>query len=710
MKKSEKLTKLLGTVKKVKDALVTNWDSNNGSFVDKDNMTESGILSETIGLTGILLFLVAFNEEKSVINENDKEKIVSIYKQTFSKIHKEIEEKGFTAEPLVSKSDTNMIFRKDDGLGYIDTITWVLSATILTRYLVKNNVIELDKESSAENNKVLAEALALIINSQREDGTWGFLSDKKSDKSLYFTFAANASVADFFDYVMGEIAYVNDKNADDEDIMAEMDKELLEYLNKELANKVEFVDGSIEKTMGDVRQKLQDWLIKDCLPLLPELAGCNTLNDSAADKLGIWSLHNSDKYSRYFNLYYTYYLVEMMVTSSSDSRINELLYDDQENVKRSYLETMSSTDIKYYFSKNNLDSLWNNIMEQAIHNSRSAYMSASRTGNSFWDSSEKSSLKIQWKYSENNVITNIVESAELSYCFDPCLVPMALRSNIMYSYYISKQPDMCVDRLFDSILEQQSSRNGDVVAENLWDTSKFSLLVTERSVEALVDYYDYLVKFDESGENTSVSSTKSAEKSEFDIAMDKKIAEYLKGPAGKSIVESYIAESLKSVSVSSSDVEASIKNYMSDSENVEQLKNALGVEKASKNNGPAVLQIDENVVTAFFDHLISEYNDKCNIIQISGTDVTKVDQKPDTDVIKRVEEFAKLVNEVHFKEQYNKAVMDMKGKLKENVTLKDVYESVYKNIDELYSSIIQLYIDDSISVVPEFSGILRKFV
>lgn len=690
VQKQTKFEKLTEVANDTKEALIRSWRENNGCFIDKDKMKTSGILAEASGLTSLLLFLVAFDEEKGIITDSDRELIREIHSVSFSRICSWINEDGFTAEPLVPKEETEDIFKKEDSLGYVDTLTWVLSVAILTRYLDRCKILTMDIELIQKNYDLLTDALGTLINSQRDDGTWGFLSDRESEKSLYFTFVANAAIADFFDYIMGEIAYLTvSEDATDEEIEAAVedakDKEVLHYLeNKFRKSEIELIDDSIEKTMGEVRRKIQDWLIYDCLPLMPELALCDEMDSDKKERLGMWpDLKAGKNYEKYFNLYYIYYLIEMMVTSESDQRMKEILGENGENadgidkLKTYYKknELMKKSDINYYFAKENINSFWKSIMEQSIHSSRSEYMNVSRTGKNFWDADDgdKSSLKIRWNHSAHR-IQDEIESIEnfINKCIDPCIIPMALRSNVMYSYYISQQSDMTVDRLFENICIQRADSDTEDLYRGLWDSNSFSLTVTERSVEAIVDYYDFLKKFDK----LSVAgkpSTKT-QKSQIDILIEEKIADYLKTPEAKSIIDEQISARLSEVGAVSESKHNSVSfadnfdAYLKTSKGEETVKNAVGINNinemynkidelsnSNKTDVTSVIGILDVIIGAIAldDVLASRLNEICETMKklmlknkIANV-YNKSDKKPNKDPEKLQEELTKDVKDLY---------------------------------------------------------------
>ena len=694
VQKQTKFEKLTMIAKNTKESLIRNWKENDGCFVDKDKMTKPGIMAEVSGLTSLLLFLIAFNEEKDIVNENDRELIREIHRVSFSKICSWVKEDGFTAEPSVPIGESKRIFKKNDSLGYVDSITWALSVAILTRYLERKQILTMDIELLEKNYDLLTEALGAVISSQRDDGTWGFLSDKKSEKSLYFTFVCNAAIADFFDYIMGEIAYISiSENATEKEIMDAVeeakDEEILRHLGNKFREKsIELVDDSVEKTMEEVRRKIQDWLIFDCLPLMPELAICEGMAANKKERLGVWPDPAARNYEKYFNLYYIYYLIEMMVTSGSDQRMKEIIGENGENeegisnLKKYYEdnELMASQDIRYYFSNENIPSLWKNIMEQSIHSSRTEYMNVSRTGKNFWDSADgdKSSLKIRWNHPDHR-IQDEVESIQnyVDNCTDPCIIPMALRSNIMYSYYISEQSDMTVDRLFNNICDQIADTDTEKLFEGLWDSIKFSLTVTERSVEALVDYYDFLKKFDRS---SGGKVTVSAQRSPIDILIEEKIADYLKTPEAKSVIEEYVSARLGEAS-DVSDAKHSETSFADDFE--KYLKTEKGEAAVKKAVGVSNINEMYNKI----DELSNNGADVASVIDILDVIIgaTSIDEVLASRLIE--------VGETIKKALLRKQIIDVL-KSDDGVGSKapeKVQDEITKDVKDLYEYVIELY-------------------
>jgi len=561
----EKSNKILSKIQKVREAaaltkqtLIGKWNESK-AFVDMDSMDSPGLVSEAVGLTSLLLLLLAFNEDENVISEEDRREIANLHKESLNKIYERVTNYGYTADPLVDCDSTDAVaLFCGNNAGYVDTLTWVLSVSILSRRVDLPNdnndlggIIRFDDKTRKQYLELMVDSLERLLKAQREDGMWGFNADTESSASLYFTYSACASLADFFDYVLGEIAYTYSELSDED-----MEKEKIRLTDKTLIKHLDTTLGfDVTKAVENAREKVQTWLIETCMFDMPTLATCEDMNGAENEefraRLGMWdhTPEGKDKdlreFVRYYNLNYTYFLVDMMVSMSVDKRFAVMCNGSERarliDLCRSHL---SKNEANYYLGKDGsgkkINELWKNAMEQTIHTARAQFMQASRTGAKFWNRAE---LPIQWVHEEDEVIEQIRNVHDSKKFKDPSIVPMALRANTMFCYYISEQPDMSVDRLFNDILNERANQNSELknTIAGLWDGEKYSLLITERSVESIVDYYDYLNKF----EATELDHTKYTgdspvdpppAKSEFDVLLEKKIAEYLASEEGKEVI------------------------------------------------------------------------------------------------------------------------------------------------------------------------------
>ncbi len=572
--KKGRLEQVIAVAARTKNALIKSWEDTQ-SFKYNAYVTGKGTLPEGIGLTGLLLLAVAFREEPKVINDADKEKISKITETSIKSLRNYTAD-GYKIDPLADVE----FFDKEHG--YIDTLTWCLSSAILARYAERKKVISISGEIHQYILEMIAHGIKSLLDSQREDGTWGFMTDPESSKSLYFTYTANSSLADFFDYILGEIEEVEQINeADDQPDNA--DCEVIEYINSNL-------EYDVEEKAKKVRTKLQEWLLMNALPLIPKVASCTSLSDEEREKLGIWKhdlidLDDGSDLKMYYNLYYAYYLIEMMVTSSVDYYYEDTVCQSKESIRKlakyySKEGLMTDGDCEYFFGYldkgdefaiKEYENLYNMCVEQAIHSTRNQYISASRTGDFFWsDETGSSELEISWAHTKRSVSAearNVLKRLK-NKLTDPSIASSALRANVIYSYYVTDTPDLTVERLFDDICADaytnETPLDGKFI-NGLWDTVGYNLLVTERSIESIVDFYDYVRKFGEKPKKQKVT-TKVTEKAPIESAIEQKIAEYLNSDAGKEIIANVAATAVSTpvvnTSAITSDIESLIDNIL----------------------------------------------------------------------------------------------------------------------------------------------------
>ena len=525
----DEITSIASTVK---DSLLDSW-SEGGCFTDEDKMRNKGMMSEAIGLTSMLLIGVSFDDEPSFWNDSDKAKYSEIVANCVDYLYSEVSNKGFTAEPLVTAKASSLLFNKDSG--YVDAITWVLSSMILTRYSQRKGIIEISQQTKEQMMGLIAKAFGMLLDSQRDDGTWGFMTDPKSKITIYFTYSANATIADFFDYIVGEIESVE---VDSEKVGFQYrDEEVLDYLNSSLGY-------DVEVRASEARRKTATWLVRECIPLLSKLSECIYKEGQDYSDIGIWEQRariNDEYYDdvNFIQLYYVYYIIDMLTLTYSDDVFKEIIADPEKlkELASKYSTRMPKPEIRYFFKEippsELYEQMYKAIIEQSIQAARNNFMIASRTGNEFW-SSEQSELRVQWDHEDEDVHYNIQGALNKARDItDPALVPMSLRANTCFCYYISNEKDFSLDRLYQMIIDSRAKEDDGGCRINLWDDMSYNLQVTERCIEAIVDYHDYILKFGEDDAQEVVKQTeitqvvKEVSKSDLDLAVEKKIEEYL---------------------------------------------------------------------------------------------------------------------------------------------------------------------------------------
>ena len=535
---------ILEVVKSTRDAIISDWEKNGEIFIDKNYLQTEGMIPHSIGLTSVLLLMVAFSEEEEVFPESEIKKINEKVVKMLGKLIEMEKREGFSISPYKTAEETQDLFGE---CGYTDTITWVLSSCILARYAQRKGKLILSANLQNQIFELLGRSFSTLIKGQREDGTWGFRADKGAYRSLYFTYAANASIADFYNYVLGEIENLEITNEGEDEIKSKdgfIDKELIAYLEANTDIK------DVKKTIDEARAKLQLWLIKDCLPLLPKISECDRLTEDENKRIGVGSQQTMEyRGINYFNLYYAYYIIDLFVDSSADLRYGEMVEDKEQldALIAYYRENALFSDANdyYFFSKKNIENakgLCSEYIAQSIHATRTNYLNAARTGSNFWDGN-KSELNVIWGH---DVYAIRQEISELDIQIkEPALVPMALRVNTQYCYYISNKEDKVIDDLFERISKDRYFGAPDTGTHvvNLWDDQCYSLPITERSIEAIIDAYDYVLKF-EKKENKTSSGTSEIEKY-FAKLVESQISKSAKPSFDEKAIEKIIAKKVE---------------------------------------------------------------------------------------------------------------------------------------------------------------------
>ena len=595
----ERRTKLFKTVSNANTALIESYfNSPEKAFVDRDQTHgKGGILSNAVGLTSIMLTLCAFykKDDGEVISSGIIDKYTNIVNKLISDFYDAVKSEGYAFAPILLSRNTNWIFNAEERIGSTDTATWILSSSILARYAIRRGIVSVDGDILDKTKFLIYDSLKILLESQRPDGTWGFATWKtdsdigQAKKSLYFSYSVATSLADFFYYIGGDIGNIDS-------IEDARDEEMIRYLSGEFGCDV------IEKAK-EARRRLQDWIITDCLPLLPRLSSCNELKPEERDALGLFS-ESGDKEDQYFNLYYTFYLIDMIISSEVDIRYDELelaeYIDDvygsgndngsaAARILKSYQANgfIADNDRSYYlgldpstgrYEKNDqhIDQFLSDYLQQAVHNSRSLYIESKRTS-TFWKTSE---LRVEWKHDDSRTNNMIVSQVKYNSSYtDPAFVPMALRANADYVFYISKMPDSFLNELFSEICDDVFDENDEQKYEEcipyLWDSEKYSLFVTERSIESLVDYFDYLNRIETKDEKPSETVSESALDKAVNAHIESFFSAGMKSLNGK--IEEMIKQNVEervATEIAKISFKSSIKEFLNSPEGKELIKDS----------------------------------------------------------------------------------------------------------------------------------------
>lgn len=350
---------------------------------------------------------------------------------------------------------------------YLDSVSWVLSFALHLRLAQLNNKIDLGELGSLVP-EITKTALLIIKDSTCENGGWGFTS-KVSKPDLYYSYAVMESLADFGDYVLGE---------SEEDLEISEDKDLVEFLGHDLV-----------KAIQQKRRLTAKWLVRDYLADL----GAKEI-DPLLDK----DVHKKP----HILLYYSYFVIDMLVVGLPD----EFFKEDAELLR-------------------DRDRIYRGI-EHAIYLSRIHFDNA-RENKKWWGDFINSSLELSWENFETRELLGRMDPARTQ-VLEPGLVPLSLRCNALYAFYLAKGADKKMPALFEILHENRHRETG------LWDVDGYSVMVTERAIEAIVDYNDYLKRFESSESKSDVELA-------VDALVNEAIGRYFESGKGRAISVSQIS-------------------------------------------------------------------------------------------------------------------------------------------------------------------------
>ncbi len=429
--------------KDVYEKLISKYVDKGEQFVDNDQK-QTGLIFRCAGSVALLLLANTFEE---IGVDNKWRKI--IYRE-LDLVYKHIEEKGYDATPYVTDENTEKLFSKSTDYNYTDSLSWVLSMTTLIR--VASHRLKRFKDETppaaflSRTHELMKDALTKIRDAACPTGGWNF-SNGCAEPHLYYSFAVSEALADFGDYVLGETPEIfnveKEKDAEDKELRKELGGTLIEEINA-------------------TRKKLLEYLYHTYLP---------QLGQNEIEHLGL-PLMPTEK--RHILLYYSYFVLEMLVTCKLDP-----FYPQWEDELNEALEN------GIYLSRIDLS----RAMKDKI---------VEKEGEDPWfENADKSTLWIRDWFSFKE--PHLIPPASKRTIGEPSLIPLSVRCNAQYAYWVADGPDAKMPKLFGFLLDNRNPNDG------LWDAEGYNLLITERAVEAIVDYFDYVIKYESRHQSSSTS-------------------------------------------------------------------------------------------------------------------------------------------------------------------------------------------------------------
>ena len=408
----------------VKSNIIYEYKKRKG-FTD-DEKTVEGTITTCAGLVSLLLLKNGIGSNLKF--ENDE---IEIIRKSINDVLSYVDNNGYDATPFLTSEKTKEYFKPTKGYYYYDTISWVLS--LMIQVWNANKLEEgrlLSQKEIPKIKKTIKENLQIISSGMVPGGGWGFTNNCEQ-ADLYYSYTISESLADFADYILGESL---------EEGIGDKDIEIINYLTQEIVDQIDdcrkaTANWLVDSYIRHPKNKLGDVLIN---PDDPQGEKFKTLSDEKAFTL----------------LYYTYFVIDMLIINKAD----EYFHDESKTITKA--------------------------IEHGIYLTR-IYFDKAKALKSWWESKDDSELIVSFQNNSKIVGAKNLSRSEIR---EPGLVPLSLRCNILYSFYISKGQDKKIDELFDVVINNRNNRHNE---HQLWDTFGYNILVTERAVEGLIDYLDY---------------------------------------------------------------------------------------------------------------------------------------------------------------------------------------------------------------------------
>lgn len=408
---------------------------------------KSGVLASLQGLRTVFGVIAALGDNKETgIWEVVDPYRESLFKEMNDALHI-IDKDGYNGDPYDDQQSLKRILEeyaeleKIEKAPYIDTVSWSVSSCILFNYILPywqyGTGMHPPRELIEKSMESMIRGLRWLVKLQCHDGGWN-LSKTADGGHLYFTWSVIESLADFYDYVMGE---------SQETIGVGADEQVIAQINH---NDPQLIS-QIEQSRNAARDFLAGKFLKKAID-----------TGLSHDDLAVGStITSSDPGNTNVLIYYDLYLLESLILCGYDVPGGNVSVTNREELRKLY---------KLITTK----------------------FASLRTNTEFKNNPDLSSLVIVVKGVKpyrNQVVQSSLK--------DPGLWAQLLRTMILYRYYTDPIPNQDPDILGDgdsawNLLMKDRRPVGENTGDGLWDSVEYNLSITVRSIEGLIDVSDYL--------------------------------------------------------------------------------------------------------------------------------------------------------------------------------------------------------------------------
>lgn len=448
--------------------------SSNGEFKLRDDDEEAGINTNVMGGLSLLLLIGnLYEKNREEISDEIRDVILTNIEHVFSYV----DENGYDFSPYVKSKSLARVFRNKDYYS-IETLTWVLSYLVQLRKLDRLGVLKLSDEVSKDIMTRIGDTLCLVRDSAllvpiksgdskiMLPGGWNFVNDC-SFASIYYTAVVIEVLSEIDDVVLVR----------DFDILQENDPdyELIDFLGASLET-VDVVSEAtkiVEKRII-VKSKVGYGAEKKYYRLLEDLYSVKDDNLGISDGLiqttsrWIWFtykdilLRDDFRLDRQYSndeVFYIMYLLEIIILSYTENFI-----------PRSEVEELVETAMFF------LDKRITEINHSKINTFGKQYYRPESEGLNDENDNDRKLI--------NRTLGDYV-------LYGPSLTPLRIKLGSMYALYFTKYPDKKMSKELDVLLKNKLEDSW------VWDIGGYNLMATEKSVEALNDFFTYYNLYEE---------------------------------------------------------------------------------------------------------------------------------------------------------------------------------------------------------------------
>ena len=445
---------------------------------DKDKLT--GYLSDIYGCTAVLSLV---DGDKVTLNEEEKDNLV----KNIAYIVREIKTKDFTMFPYISEEDNKCIIngREEQLFGtrypYIGALTWAISFLSSVRKARIHEVtdqetgekktigyLNIDQELLDEINSLIVlivrrfnEAVIFENDPNSPNGIkytgWSYTTNC-TEPSLFFTYSVLEAYSDFEDNIFDigtnpDGSYIVENGT----------------LWREFKEDAQDLRQAFKEDAGNQDTEVYKWTIycesvaRNVWRVYKNVLGREFVSDQFLKGFNIIKTDDMVKMDHTNALFNNVYLVCILLFGWA----NVLIKDEAEEIVATMESALQNVQrVNDNFMRRGLDYLISTYTVPFINNHKD----------------------------RDNVYVKRLNYRRIS---DTTLLPILMKANNLIAFYITKYPVKKMDALFKDIFDDDNICDDAL----LWDDKGYDVKITERYIEAINQFYDYYIAYEQDYNN-----------------------------------------------------------------------------------------------------------------------------------------------------------------------------------------------------------------